>query len=116
MRQEGLATLSAFRERLHEQLMNVPEYRALAVIDWTIHEVTQILGPAPLADRKIAPATDRPTATASNVPSTSEPAAVSDIGHSRMVAAIAETIEATIAPPKPRLPNANLHPLFRTAS
>src|SRR5579862_7959633 len=56
MKQEGLATLSAFRERLHEQLMNVPEYRALAVIDWTIQEVTQILGPAPMTERKIAPA------------------------------------------------------------
>jgi hypothetical protein len=42
MTQDGLQGLKAFRGRLHEQLMLIPEYRAISVIDRTIEEISQI--------------------------------------------------------------------------
>ena len=62
MTDDGLQSLRAFRARLNEQLMKMPEYRAMAVIDRTIQEISDIYGGAPAEIERVAPAPAKPAA------------------------------------------------------
>ena len=116
MTQEGLLSLKAFRGRLHERLMLVPEYRAIAVIDRTIDEIAQIFEPATsaAAERGAAPA-------AKELAPMARPAAdgapISDVAQSRIAMAIAEAIESNVSQIRTaRLPVATPYALVGAAS
>jgi hypothetical protein len=115
MTHEGLQALRAFRGRLNDQLMLVPEYRAIAVIDRTIQEIAQIFEPS-------APAAERPATTpvkegAPSVRPSIETAPISDAAQTRIAMAIAEAIESNVSQIRtPRLPVAAPYMLVGAAS
>ncbi|SRR5579883_731580 len=112
--QEGLEALRAFRERLHEQLMKSPEYRAIAVIDRTIEEISGIYGPAP-AERERATAAPVKETAASAAPAA--PAPISEAAHTRIAKAIADAIESNVAQLRsPRAPQPAPYALLSAAS
>jgi hypothetical protein len=95
MTQDGLQGLKAFRGRLHEQLMLIPEYRAISVIDRTIEEISQIF-------ENKTPAVEQPIATAARealppVRTMADAAPISDVSQSRIAMAIAEAIESNVS-------------------
>jgi hypothetical protein len=105
MTHEALSILHALGEQLRVRLAELPEYRALMVIDRTILELAQILNepmsapqahaapPAKLAEPPVGHSGG--IAAAPPRVETAPPAAVSSQG--RMAAAIAETIAARTA-------------------
>ncbi len=111
--QEGLEALRAFRGRLHEQLMKSPEYRAIAVIDRTIQEISDLYGPVP-ADREGETTTPAETAPSA---APAAPAPISEGAHARIAKAIADAIESNVAQLRsPRLPQAAPYALLSAAS
>lgn len=105
MTQEALLSLQALGEQLRVRLLELPEYRALTVIDKTILELSQILNdPAATSTNRAGPqatAEESPngfSATIAGVRQRAEiapPAAGSS--QTRMATAIAETIAARTA-------------------
>jgi hypothetical protein len=118
MTNEGLHGLRAFRGRLHDQLMLIPEYRAIAVIDRTIAEIAQIFDslapPAPVAERPAAaPAREH----APIVRPVAEGTPISDAAQTRIAMAIAEAIESNVSQIRtPRMPAAAPYMLVGAAS
>jgi hypothetical protein len=116
MTQEGLQALRAFRGRLNEQLMHVPEYRAIAVIDRTIQEISEIYDAAkPEASRPAAaPAKDL---TGPNLRPVADAMPISDAAQSRIAMAIAEAIETNVSQLRTqRMPAAAPYALVGAAS
>ena len=89
MNQDGLQALRAFRGRLNDQLMKLPEYRAIAVIDRTIQEISEIFETLPAATqpRELAVASSRST----------NPTSISDTAQNRIAMAIADAIESNVS-------------------
>jgi len=111
MNQDGLQALRAFRGRLNDQLMKVPEYRAIAVIDRTIQEISEIYGALP-------PETERgPTdENAAPIPR-AEAAPAADIAQTKIAMAIAEAIESNVSQLRmQRMPPATPYMLVGAAS
>jgi hypothetical protein len=101
MTQEALSSLKALGNQLRLQLLESPEFRALAVVDRTIMELTQILNAAaPEAPDQVAPVVAEqparePTVAAPIVePRLETPASAPTSSQSRMAKAIAEAIAA----------------------
>src|ERR1700742_3373812 len=115
MTQDGLQGLKAFRGRLHDQLMLIPEYRAISVIDRTIEEIAQIFeDKAPVAEQPIVIAAKEPTPALRPV---AEPGQISDAAQSRIAMAIAEAIETNVSQIRTaRLPPAVPYALVGAAS
>ena len=116
MTQEALSSLQALGEQLRVRLLELPEYRALMVIERTILELSQILN-QPMsaspghagAQAKVAESSTGFPAAAGGAQQRAETAPrVAGGSQSRMAAAIAETIAArtaslnapTAAPPR----------------
>jgi hypothetical protein len=117
MTQDGLQGLKAFRGRLHEQLMLIPEYRAIAVIDRTIDEISQIFDAKapPAAEQIAAPAVKEATATARPIAEAAVP--ITDAAQSRIAMAIAEAIESNVSQIRTaRMPVATPYALVGAAS
>jgi hypothetical protein len=105
MTQEALSILHALGEQLRARLAELPEYRALMVIDRTILDLAQILNEpmTPPPARAVPPAklAESPISYSAAIASapprveTAPAAAVSSQG--RMATAIAETIAARTA-------------------
>jgi hypothetical protein len=106
MTQEGLQALCAFRGRLNERLMLIPEYRAIGVIDRTIKEISEIL--ATTSDEW-----DRTNSPARSIP---EPAPLAEAAQARIASAIAEAIEGKAQPRMQRMPQAGAYALVSAAS
>jgi hypothetical protein len=108
MTQEALSSLQALGEQLRMRLLEMPEYRALTVIDRTIRELSQILNQPMTASpsravpqAKVEESGNGRSATIGGVQQRAEmapPAAASS--QSRMATAIAETIAARTAAPR----------------
>lgn len=115
MTDDGLQSLRAFRARLNEQLMKMPEYRAIAVIDRTILEIAEIYAASGTEPERSAPAPAKPaTATASRLP---DARSVSETAQSRIAMAIAEAIESNVSQLRTqRLPQATPYSLVSAAS
>jgi hypothetical protein len=105
MTQEALSSLQALGEQLRVRLLEMPEYRALTVIDRTIRELSQILNqpltappsqPAPQA--KVEEPGNGLSAPIGAVQPRAEtaPAAIAS-SQTRMATAIAQTIAARTA-------------------
>jgi hypothetical protein len=115
MTQDGLQGLRAFRGRLHEQLMSIPEYRAISVIDRTIDEIGQIF-------ENKAPAVEQPAPAPVREPpqpvrALAEAGPISDVAQSRIAMAIAEAIESNVSQIRTaRLPAATPYALVGAAS
>ncbi len=112
MNQDGLQALRAFRGRLNDQLMKVPEYRAIAVIDRTIQEISEIYGALP-------PETERaPSANENAAPvPRAETAPTADIAQTKIAMAIAEAIESNVSQLRmQRMPPATPYMLVGAAS
>jgi hypothetical protein len=106
MTQEGLQALRAFRGRLNDRLLEIPEYRALAVIDRTIGEISAIFGSSP-PDAETAAATPGKSVATPGPRAITETAQVSDLSQTRIALAIADTIETNISQIRsPRTPAA----------
>lgn len=113
MNQDGLQALRAFRGRLNEHLMKVPEYRAIAVIDRTIQEISEIYG-SPPAETEREPAPTKETATPSP---RAEATPASDMAQTKIAMAIAEAIESNVSQLRmQRLPPATPYMLVGAAS
>ena len=103
MSQEALDSLKALGAELRLQLLELPEYRALTVVERTIRELTEILA-APLAsasdglEAKTAPADPPIAASITRIQPPAE-VATPTLGssQSRMAKAIADTIAARAA-------------------
>jgi hypothetical protein len=115
MTQDGLQGLVAFRGRLHDKLMLIPEYRAIAVIDRTIDEISQIFEnkaptieqPAPVVARETPPL----------VRAALEGTPINDVAQSRIAMAIAEAIETNVSQIRTaRIPTAPPYALVGAAS
>ncbi len=115
MTDDGLQSLRAFRARLNEQLMKMPEYRAIAVIDRTIQEISDIYGFLATEPERPAPAsTKTATAPISRLP---EARSISETAQSRIAIAIAEAIESNVAQLRTqRLPQTAPYALVSAAS
>ena len=106
MTREPLSSLQALANQLRIQLLELPEYRALTVIDRTILELSEILSrPATSpANPVAAPASIDESTGGSSPPSAGVPlrAKLAPLGagssQSRMAMAIAETIAGRTAP------------------
>jgi hypothetical protein len=103
MTQEALASLKALSHELRLQLLELPEYRALSVVERTIQELSEILRPVASASVEAATPENAPsvealshTAVVEFVPVEPQVAAAS-VRESRMAKAIAETIAARAA-------------------
>jgi hypothetical protein len=94
MTQDGLQGLMAFRGRLHDKLMLIPEYRAIAVIDRTIEEISQIFENKALAAEQPAPIVKE---TPPLVRAALEGSPINDVAQSRIAMAIAEAIETNVS-------------------
>jgi hypothetical protein len=114
MTDDGLHSLRAFRARLNDQLMKMPEYRAIAVIDRTIQEISEIYGVS-VSETGAAPASIKPAATPiSRLP---EARSISEAAQSRIAMAIAEAIESNVSQLRTqRLPQAAPYTLVSAAS
>lgn len=115
MTDDGLQSLRAFRARLNEQLMKLPEYRTIAVIDRTIQEISEIYGVSTIEIERSAPALAKPAgAPVSRLP---DARAISDSAQSRIAIAIAEAIESNVSQLRTqRLPQATPYSLVSAAS
>jgi hypothetical protein len=105
MTQEALSSLQALGEQLRVRLLELPEYRALTVIDRTILELSQILNQpmttSPNPSTRQATVEESPngfSATTGGVQQRAEMApSVAGSSQSRMATAIAESIAARTA-------------------
>ena len=115
MTDDGLQSLRAFRARLNEQLMKLPEYRAIAVIDRTIQEISEIYGASATEIERSAPALAKPvSAPVSRLP---DARSISETAQSRIAIAIAEAIESNVSQLRTqRLPQATPYSLVSAAS
>jgi hypothetical protein len=110
MTQEGLQALCAFRGRLNERLMLIPEYRAIGVIDRTIKEISEILATTPEElDRAIS-------AAAMPLRSMPDPAPLAEAAQARIASAIAEAIEGKTQTRMQRMPQPGAYTLVSAAS
>jgi hypothetical protein len=115
MTDDGLHSLRAFRARLNEQLMKLPEYRAIAVIDRTIQEISEIYGVLGTETDRSAPALAKPAGTP--VARLPEARSMSETAQSRIAIAIAEAIESNVSLLRTqRLPQATPYSLVSAAS
>ena len=115
MTEEGLQSLRAFRARLNDQLMKVPEYRAMAVIDRTIQEISEIYGAAATEPERSAVAAAKPAAP--QVARLVETRPMTETAQSRIAMAIAEAIETNVSQLRTqRLPQAAPYTLVGAAS
>jgi hypothetical protein len=103
MSQEALDSLKALGAELRLQLLELPEYRALMVVERTIKELSDILA-SPLAsasdgvETKTAPSDPPIAASVTRIQPLAEVAApASGNSQSRMAKAIADTIAARAA-------------------
>ena len=116
MTEEGLQSLRAFRARLNDQLMKVPEYRAMAVIDRTIQEISEIYGAAATEPERSAVAAAKPAAP-TQVARLVETRPMTETAQSRIAMAIAEAIETNVSQLRTqRLPQAAPYTLVGAAS
>ena len=115
MTDDGLQSLRAFRARLNEQLMKMPEYRAMAVIDRTIQEISDIYGGSGPETERPAPIAAKPAATpVSRLPDARQ---ISETAQNRIAMAIAEAIETNVSQLRTqRLPQATPYALVSAAS
>jgi hypothetical protein len=114
MTQDGLQGLVAFRGRLHDKLMLIPEYRAISVIDRTIDEISQIFETNPTVIEQPAQvvAKEPPLVRAAV-----ETAPINDVAQSRIAMAIAEAIESNVSQIRTaRIPAAPAYALVGAAS
>jgi hypothetical protein len=98
MTQEALSSLQTLGAQLRAKLLELPEYRALTVIERTIQELSEIMNPSmtPSSDRA-APA-DPANALVGALQRADAAPAIVGSSQSRMAKAIAETIAAKAAP------------------
>jgi hypothetical protein len=114
MTDDGLQSLRAFRARLNDQLMKMPEYRAIAVIDRTIQEISEIYGTS-VSETGAAPASIKPSAAP--VARLPEARSISETAQSRIAMAIAEAIESNVSQLRTqRLPQTAPYALVSAAS
>jgi hypothetical protein len=106
MTQEALSSLKALGNQLRLQLLESPEFRALAVVDRTIMELTEILNAAALSapDQVAAVAVEEPARESDAAAPITEPrletlAPMPTSSQSRMARAIAEAIAAKAMSP-----------------
>jgi hypothetical protein len=125
MTQEALSSLQALGDQLRIQLLELPEYRALTVIDRTILELSEILRPSLNAS-----ANQPEQKTTAKESSSGLSAAVSSLqqrartgplaagnSQNRMATAIAETIAAKATPLEaPTAASLQLDRVFSAAS
>ena len=97
MTEEGLQSLRAFRARLYDQLIKVPEYRALTVIDRTIQEISEIYGMPATELERGAPAFVKPATAPAQVARLVEAKPIAETAQSRIAMAIAEAIESNVS-------------------
>ena len=98
MTQEALSSLQALGAQLRAKLLELPEYRALTVIERTIQELSEIINPpeSAMTDSAEAPAVGAVAAhdLAGAAQRVEPPAPLAGSTQSRMARAIAETIAA----------------------
>jgi hypothetical protein len=101
MTQEALSSLQTLGAQLRAKLLELPEYRALTVIERTIQELSEIMNATTAAPDRVEVQAVPVLASASIVAAPQRaPSATSLAGssQSRMARAIAETIAAKAAP------------------
>jgi hypothetical protein len=117
MTEEALQSLRAFRARLYDQLIKVPEYRALTVIDRTIQEISEIYGAPANEPERGATAPIKQTAASAQVARLVEAKPIAETAQSRIAMAIAEAIESNVSQLRTqRLPQAAAYTLVGAAS
>jgi hypothetical protein len=100
MTQEALSSLQTLGAQLRAKLLELPEYRALTVIERTIRELSEIMNPleAPPGEGADAAATPiNPPNNLAVMRRRVEASPVAGSSQSRMAKAIAETIAAKAA-------------------